>query len=209
MVNLLKEGGNDFDIDMDALLKKSMDSSVEDDKSPKKEDKAKKTTSKETSKKNQDDATEGSIEEDREESKSEDADSPLKADQDSATHSKQNESQPSDESLPADVVSGSETDPQDFVHHQEIGTKDSSKIESPGDRYDARYLSDCRIDEDGARVRINNDLLQKAKIILWYNPNVSVSSYVNNILRAHFRENQSILEQRMNEVSASIIDESI
>ena len=46
MVNLLKEEGNSFDVDMDALLKKSMDSSVEDDKSPKKEDKAKKNSKK-------------------------------------------------------------------------------------------------------------------------------------------------------------------
>lgn len=75
--------------------------------------------------------------------------------------------------------------------------------------YNVRFLSDCPIDEDGARVRINNDLLQKAKIILWFNPNVSVSSYVNNILRDHFRENQSVLEQRMNEVSASILDETL
>lgn len=209
MVNLLKEGGNDFDIDMDALLKKSMDSSVEDDKASKKKDKANKTTSKEASEKNQVDDTGGSVEEVREESKSEDADSLLKGDQNSATYSKQNENRQSDESLPADVAAGGETDPQDSIHNKELGTKDSSEIESPGDRYDARYLSDCRIDEDGARVRINNDLLQKAKIILWYNPNVSVSSYVNNILRAHFRENQSILEQRMKEVSASIIDESI
>lgn len=96
-----------------------------------------------------------------------------------------------------------------IVPEATILDSDHSCCDDVMNAYDVRFLSDCPIDEDGARVRINNDLLQKAKIILWFNPNVSVSSYVNNILRDHFRENQSVLEQRMNEVSASILDETL
>lgn len=192
MVNLLKEGGNDFDIDMDVLLKKSMDSSVEDDKSPKKEDKAKKSSKKDVPAKAEAEYPKESI-----------VDESEKATVEVSGDQKGDEIAPVNESL--EVESQTEESSLD----NGVTTRDSKGIDSLSDRYDALYLSDCPLDEDGRRFWINNDLLQKVKIILWFNPSVSVSAYINNVLREHLRQNQSILEQRMNEVSASIKDESI
>lgn len=192
MENLLKEGGDNYDLDMDVLLKKSMDPVDEGGDSSKKEEKAKKSSKKDVPAKAEAEYPKESIVDESEKAMVE-----VSGDQ------KGDEIAPVNESL--EVESQTEESSLD----NGVTTRDSKGIDSLSDRYDALYLSDCPLDEDGRRFWINNDLLQKVKIILWFNPSVSVSAYINNVLRDHLRQNQSILEQRMNEVSASIKDESI
>lgn len=209
MENLLKEGGNNFDLDMDVLLKKSMDPIVEGDDSSKKESKKIiKDPQKETSGVSKANDPEENINDVVDEAPTETRESVPVEDPDLRSSPETNENQKSDE-FSSHNESSEETRSDESSLSNEIRTKDSSEIDSPSDRYDARFLSDCPLDEDSGRIRINNGLLQKVKIILWFNPSVSVSSYVNNVLREHLRQNQSILEQRMKEISASIIDSQL
>lgn len=192
MVNLLKEGGNNFDLDMDALLKKSMDTGIEGGNPPKTEEKTKKSSKKEVPAK-------AEVEHLKE----------IIVDASEKVEGEVSEDQKCDETSLVKESLEDEPQTEKSSIDNEVTTRDSKGIDSLSDRYDALYLSDCPLDEDGRRFWINNDLLQKVKIILWFNPSVSVSAYINNVLREHLRQNQSILEQRMNEVSASIKDESI
>ena len=55
-------------------------------------------------------------------------------------------------------------------------------------------------------VRVNDDLAQKIRVMLWRYPDLSTSSYVNNILQHHFSEFRTVLETMAREVSESVIE---
>lgn len=208
MDNLLKEDGNNFDLDMDVLLRKSM-VSVDEDGNPSKKESKKiiKGSKKETSGVAKANVLKENINDVLDEAPTETSESVPVEDRDLMSSSEMNDNQKSDE-FSSNNESSEETQTDESSLSNEIRPKDSSEIDSASDSYDARFLSDCPLDEDSGRIRINNGLLQKVKVILWFNPSVSVSSYVNNVLREHLRQNQSILEQRMKEISATIIDRS-
>lgn len=188
MENLLKEGGDNYDLDMDALLKKSIDPVIEGGDPSKTEDMAKNPLKKELP-----------VNAKAKRPKESTVDESEKVTDEVSGDQQGDETSPVKESLE------DESQTEESSLDNGVTTRDSEVIDSLSDRYDALYLSECPLDEDGGRVRINKDLLQKIKIILWYNPNVSVSAYINNVLRDHLCQNQSILEQRMKKVSASII----
>lgn len=208
MDNLLKEDGNNFDLDMDVLLRKSM-VSVDEDENPSKKESKKiiKGSKKETFGVAKANVPKENINDVLDEAPTETSESVPVEDRDLMSSPEMNENQKSDE-FSSNNESSEEAQIDESSLSNEIRPNDSSEIDSPSDSYDARFLSDCPLDEDSGRIRINNGLLQKVKVILWFNPSVSVSSYVNNVLREHLRQNQSILEQRMKEISATIIDRS-
>lgn len=194
MVNLLKEGGNDFDIDMDALLKKSMDSSVEDDKSPKKEDKAKKTTSKESSKKKlKDESPEVT-----------NSDSPEDT---SKQKPNQNEGELNEASavITTDLTNGDNEDDDMRVALKELTCAPGEERDECAE-YKAHFFEDSPLTDKFIVVRVNDELAQKIRVVLWHYPDLSTSSYVNNILQYHFSEFRTVLEAMAREVSESVIE---
>lgn len=197
MVNLLKEEGNSFDVDMDALLKKSMDSSVEDDKSPKKEDKAKKNSKKGVS------------------------EEPLKAngldpekmdvDMEEGDLSREQKSKRVSKEVGTVVDSGTAKGDQKQEDDEVLATSEESSGDPAIERdecaeYKAQFFEDCPLTEKFIVVRVNDDLAQKIRVMLWRYPDLSTSSYVNNILQHHFSEFRTVLETMAREVSESVIE---
>lgn len=197
MVNLLKEGGNNYDLDMDALLKKSMDSAVEDADQPKKEDKAKKNSKKGVS------------------------EEPLKAselDPEKMSVDKQ-EGILSREQMSKRVANGESTVSDSGTAKGDQKQEDDEALatseESSGDlaserdecaEYKAQFFEDRPLTEKFIVVRVNDDLAQKIRVMLWRYPDLSTSSYVNNILQHHFSEFRTVLETMAREVSESVIE---
>lgn len=102
-----------------------------------------------------------------------------------------------------------EHDDQVIVSEEAMIVPDASCSEDAMDQYDAIYLTDCPVDKDGCRIRLNRNIVERIRILTWFHPNLSVSSYVNNVLREHFRINQSVLEEKTKGVSTSITDNRI
>lgn len=98
---------------------------------------------------------------------------------------------------------------KDIVPEENSAASDHPFSEAEIDLYDAIYLIDCPLDKDGPRLRLNRDIEEKIRILTWFRPNLSVSSFVNNVLREHFREYKSVLEQKVKSVSTSVNDDTI
>lgn len=98
---------------------------------------------------------------------------------------------------------------KDNVPEENSAASDHPFSEAEIDLYDAIYLTDCPLDKDGPRLRLNRDIEEKIRILTWFRPNLSVSSFVNNVLREHFREYKSVLEQKVKSVSISVNDDTI
>lgn len=71
--------------------------------------------------------------------------------------------------------------------------------------YATLFLKDCPLTQKFKVARINNDIAEVMRIML-YDTGLSTSSYVNNILAEHFREHQFALERKSREVAASLTD---
>ena len=98
---------------------------------------------------------------------------------------------------------------KDIVPEENSAASDHPFSEAEIDLYDAIYLIDCPLDKDGPRLRLNREIEEKIRILTWFRPNLSVSSFVNNVLREHFREYKSVLEQKVKSVSTSVNDDTI
>lgn len=198
MVNLLKEDGNNFDLDMDALLKKSMDSAVEDDKSPKKEDKAKKNSKKGIS---EEPLKANGLDPEKMDVDTEEGD--LSREQMSKKRVANEESTVSD----SGTAKGDQKQEDDEV----LATSEESSGDPANERdecaeYKAQFFEDRPLTEKFIVVRVNDDLAQKIRVMLWRYPDLSTSSYVNNILQHHFSEFRTVLETMAREVSESVIE---
>lgn len=188
MENLLKEKGNSFDLDMDVLLKKSMNSVVEDGNLSKKENKAKKISQKEQ-KDESPEVTDSDSQEDT--SKQE----PIyKVDENEASAA-----------ITTDTTTGDHEDSYVKVVSEE-STDVSTNERDECAEYKAQFFEDRPLTDKFIVVRVNDDLAQKIKVVLWRYPDLSTSSYVNNILEHHFDEFRSVLERMAREVSESVIE---
>lgn len=195
MENLLKEKGNSFDLDMDVLLKKSMNSVVEDGNLSKKEDKAKKISQKEQKEQSQKVMDLGS--------------DPEKTDPQVVTSTLESVPEKVDKEM--DTVTDSDPTDGDQKVIEEMVAKDESTDVSTNERdecaeYKAQFFEDRPLTDKFIVVRVNDDLAQKIKVVLWRYPDLSTSSYVNNILEHHFDEFRSVLERMAREVSESVIE---
>ena len=176
MENLLKEGGDNYDLDMDVLLKKSMDPVDEGGDSSKKEEKAKKSSKKELQE-----------------------ESPEVTDSDPQKDTSKNEASAA---ITTDTTNGDLED--DDV---KVASEESTDVS--GDEcaeYKAQFFEDRPLTDKFIVVRVNDDLAQKIRVVLWRYPDLSTSSYVNNILQHHFDEFRSVLETMAREVSESVIE---
>ena len=176
MENLLKEGGDNYDLDMDVLLKKSMDPVDEGGDSSKKEEKAKKSSKKELQE-----------------------ESPEVTDSDPQKDTSKNEASAA---ITTDTTNGDLED--DDV---KVASEESTDVS--GDEcaeYKAQFFEDRPLTDKFIVVRVNDDLAQKIRVVLWRYPDLSTSSYVNNILQYHFDEFRSVLETMAREVSESVIE---
>lgn len=183
MENLLKEKGNSFDLDMDVLLKKSMNSVVEDGNLSKKEDKAKKISQKEQKEQSQKVMDLGS--------------DPEKTDSQVVTSTLESVPEKVDKEM--DTVTDSDPTDGDQEVIEETVAKDESTDVSTNERdecaeYKAQFFEDRPLTDKFIVVRVNDDLAQKIKVVLWRYPDLSTSSYVNNILEHHFDEFRAVLE---------------
>ena len=195
MENLLKEGGDNYDLDMDVLLKKSMNSVVEDGNLSKKENKAKKISQKEQKEQSQKVMDLGS--------------DPEKTDPQVVTSTLESVPEKVDKEM--DTVTDSDPTDGDQEVIEETVAKDESTDVSTNERdecaeYRAQFFEDCPLTDKFIVVRVNDDLAQKIKVVLWRYPDLSTSSYVNNILEHHFDEFRSVLERMAREVSESVIE---
>lgn len=195
MENLLKEKGNSFDLDMDVLLKKSMNSVVEDGNLSKKEDKAKKISQKEQKEQSQKVMDLGS--------------DPEKTDPQVVTSTLESVPEKVDKEM--DTVTDSDPTDGDQEVIEETVAKDESTDVSTNERdecaeYKAQFFEDRPLTDKFIVVRVNDDLAQKIKVVLWRYPDLSTSSYVNNILEHHFDEFRAVLERMAREVSESVIE---
>lgn len=195
MENLLKEKGNSFDLDMDVLLKKSMNSVVEDGNLSKKEDKAKKISQKEQREQSQKVMDLGS--------------DPEKTDPQVVTSTLESVPEKVDKEM--DTVTDSDPTDGDQEVIEETVAKDESTDVSTNERdecaeYKAQFFEDRPLTDKFIVVRVNDDLAQKIKVVLWRYPDLSTSSYVNNILEHHFDEFRAVLERMAREVSESVIE---
>lgn len=195
MENLLKEKGNSFDLDMDVLLKKSMNSVVEDGNLSKKEDRAKKISQKEQKEQSQKVMDLGS--------------DPEKTDPQVVTSTLESVPEKVDKEM--DTVTDSDPTDGDQEVIEETVAKDESTDVSTNERdecaeYKAQFFEDRPLTDKFIVVRVNDDLAQKIKVVLWRYPDLSTSSYVNNILEHHFDEFRAVLERMAREVSESVIE---
>ena len=195
MENLLKEKGNSFDLDMDVLLKKSMNSVVEDGNLSKKENKAKKISQKEQKEQSQKVMDLGS--------------DPEKTDPQVVTSTLESVPEKVDKEI--DTVTDSDPTDGDQEVIEETVAMDESTDVSTNERdecaeYKAQFFEDRPLTDKFIVVRVNDDLAQKIKVVLWRYPDLSTSSYVNNILEHHFDEFRSVLERMAREVSESVIE---
>lgn len=189
MENLLKEGGNNYDLDMDALLKKSMDPVDEGGDSSKKEEKAKKSSKKELQEESPE-LTDSDPQEDTSKQKP-----------------NQNECEVNEVSavITTDTTNGDYEDDKVKVASEEstdvFGDERDECVE-----YKAKFFKDSPLTDKFIVVRVNDELAQKIRVVLWHYPDLSTSSYVNNILQHHFDEFRSVLETMAREVSESVIE---
>lgn len=188
MENLLKEGGNNYDLDMDVLLKKSMDPVDEGGDSSKKEEKAIKSSKKELQE-----------------------ESPEVTDSDPQKDTSKQEPIHEGEANEASAAITTDTTDGDQEVIEETVAMDESTDVSTNERdecaeYKAQFFEDRPLTDKFIVVRVNDDLAQKIKVVLWRYPDLSTSSYVNNILEHHFDEFRSVLERMAREVSESVIE---
>lgn len=189
MENLLKKGGNNYDLDMDVLLKKSMDPVDEGGDSSKKEEKAKKSSKKELQEESPE-LTDSDPQEDT---------------------SKQKPSQNECEVNEVSAVITTDTTNGDYGDDKvKVASEESTDVF--GDErdecaeYKAKFFKDSTLTDKFIVVRVNDELAQKIRVVLWHYPDLSTSSYVNNILQHHFDEFRSVLEAMAREVSESVIE---
>lgn len=197
MENLLKEEGNKFDLDMDVLLKKSMNSVAEDGNPSKTDEKAKKSSKKELKEESQKVMDLGSNSE--------------KSDPDPQVVTSTLESVP--EKVDKEMNTVTDSDPTDGDQEviEETVAMDESTDVSTNERdecaeYKAQFFEDRPLTDKFIVVRVNDDLAQKIRVMLWRYPDLSTSAYVNNILQHHFREFRTVLETMAREVSESVIE---
>lgn len=195
MENLLKEKGNSFDLDMDVLLKKSMNSVVEDGNLSKKENKTKKISQKEQKEQSQKVMDLGS--------------DPEKTDPQVVTSTLESVPEKVDKEMNT-VTDSDPTDGDQEVIEETVAMDESADV-SANERdecaeYKAQFFEDRPLTDKFIVVRVNDDLAQKIKVVLWRYPDLSTSSYVNNILEHHFDEFRSVLERMAREVSESVIE---
>lgn len=188
MENLLKEGGDNYDLDMDVLLKKSMDPVDEGGDSSKKEEKAKKSSKKELQE-----------------------ESPEVTDSDPRKDTSKREPIHEGEATEASAAITTETtnsdnEDDDVKVASEVSTDVSGDECDESAEYKAKFFKDSPLTDKFIVVRVNDDLAQKIKVVLWRYPDLSTSSYVNNILEHHFDEFRSVLERMAREVSESVIE---
>lgn len=74
--------------------------------------------------------------------------------------------------------------------------------------YATLFLRECPLTQKFKVPRINNDIAEVMRIML-YDSGISTSSYVNNILAEHFKEHHIVLECKSREVAASLLDASL
>lgn len=188
MENLLKEKGNSFDLDMDVLLKKSMNSVVEDGNLSKKENKAKKISQKEQ----KDESPEVTDSDSQEDTSRQE---PIyKVDENEASAA-----------ITTDTTTGDHEDSYVKVVSEEPIDVSGDECDECGE-YKAQFFEDRPLTDKFIVVRVNDDLAQKIRVMLWRYPDLSTSAYVNNILQHHFREFRTVLETMAREVSESVIE---
>lgn len=188
MENLLKEDGNSFDLDMDALLKKSIDPVVEGGDPPKTADKAKKSSKKELKDKSP-----------------EVTDSDPQKDTSKQEPIHEGEANEASTAITTDTTNGDHED-DDVKVASEVSTDVSGDERDECAEYKAQFFEDRPLTDKFIVVRVNDDLAQKIRVVLWHYPDLSTSSYVNNILQHHFDEFRSVLEKMAREVSESVIE---
>ena len=188
MENLLKEGGDNYDLDMDVLLKKSMDPVDEEGNSSKKEEKAKKSSKKEL----------------QEESPEVTDSDPRK---DTSKRELIHEGEANEASAAITIeTTNSDNEDDDVKVASEVSTDVSGDERDESAEYKAQFFEDRPLTDKFIVVRVNDDLAQKIRVVLWRYPDLSTSSYVNNILQHHFDEFRSVLEAMAREVSESVIE---
>lgn len=188
MENLLKKGGNNYDLDMDVLLKKSMDPVDEGGDSSKKEEKAKKSSKKEL-----------------QEESPEVTDSDPQKDTSKREPIQEGEANEASAAITTDTTNGDHED-NDVKVASEESTDVSGDERDESAEYKAQFFEDRPLTDKFIVVRVNDDLAQKIRVVLWRYPDLSTSSYVNNILQHHFDEFRSVLETMAKEVSESVIE---
>lgn len=188
MENLLKKGGNNYDLDMDVLLKKSMDPVDEGGDSSKKEEKAKKSSKKEL-----------------QEESPEVTDSDPQKDTSKREPIQEGEANEASAAITTDTTNGDHKD-NDVKVASEESTDVSGDERDESAEYKAQFFEDRPLTDKFIVVRVNDDLAQKIRVVLWRYPDLSTSSYVNNILQHHFDEFRSVLETMAKEVSESVIE---
>lgn len=81
--------------------------------------------------------------------------------------------------------------------HDKLKPVVSSEKEVPmvdGNDYRDKFFCDCNSPAADTRVCLCEEVQEKVRLILFVNGDTSVFSYVNNILRDHFRQNPSVVE---------------
>lgn len=185
MENLLKVGGDNYDLDMDVLLKKSMDPVDEGGDSSKKEEKAKKSSKKEL-----------------QEESPEVTDSDPQKDTSKREPIHEGEANEASAAMTTDTTNGDLEDDDVKVASEELTDVSGDECAE----YKAKFFKDSPLTDKFIVVRVNDDLAQKIRVVLWRYPDLSTSSYVNNILQHHFDEFRSVLETMAREVSESVIE---
>lgn len=105
--------------------------------------------------------------------------------------------------LPDDVfpIADTEKSEEEFKLFEGTSEEENDDFQA----YATLYLKDCPLTQKFKVARINNDIAEVMRIML-YDTGLSTSSYVNNILAEHFREHQFALERKSREVAASLTD---
>ena len=85
----------------------------------------------------------------------------------------------------------------------EGGQPESPGMESPTtessqssiDDYDSNFLSDFKVLYPGSRTTISRELVREIRLLQVSHPNLSLSSFVNNVVADHFRKYPPAIEE--------------
>lgn len=101
-------------------------------------------------------------------------------------------------------VADTENPEEEFNRSEDTSEEGNDNIQA----YATLFLRECPLTQKFKVARINNDIAEVMRIML-YDTGLSTSSYVNNILAEHFKEHHIVLECKSREVAASLIDASL
>lgn len=101
-------------------------------------------------------------------------------------------------------IADTEKPEEEFNFSEDTSEEENDNFQA----YATLFLRECPLSRKFKVARINNDIAEVMRIML-YDSGISTSSYVNNILAEHFKEYHIVFESKSREVAASLIDASL